>query len=93
MSIIYCEKHSIRWDSNRVEACSVCANEPEPTSKSQFKRMTAQGYMSEMERKFADAIIAMVEAGWLLHNEKGMTDAQKKCLEAYILAKQEKGNE
>ena len=49
--------------------------------------------MSERERKFADAIIAMVEAGWLLHNEKGMTNAQKKCLEAYILAKKEREND
>ena len=49
--------------------------------------------MSERERKLADAIIAMAEDGWLLHSEEGMTDAQKKCLEAYILAKKEKGNE
>ena len=29
MSIIYCEKHSIRWDSDRKEGCPECLNEPE----------------------------------------------------------------
>ena len=28
MSIIYCEKHDRRWDSDRLEMCPVCENEP-----------------------------------------------------------------
>ena len=28
MSIIYCEKHDRRWDSDRLDMCPVCENEP-----------------------------------------------------------------
>ena len=28
MSIIYCEKHDRRWDSDHLEMCPVCENEP-----------------------------------------------------------------
>ena len=106
MSIIYCEKHDRRWDSDRLEMCPECENEPEkpdllpkfytpsqkcsqcgesikyieangcpercgrpaktpatprampiqPTSRSQFKRMTAQGAidpeLSEVDEAF-----------------------------------------
>ena len=28
MSIIYCERHSIKWDSDRKDECPACENEP-----------------------------------------------------------------
>ena len=28
MSIMYCEKHDRRWDSDRLEMCPICENEP-----------------------------------------------------------------
>ena len=30
MSIIYCEKHDRRWDSDKLDECPLCENEPAP---------------------------------------------------------------
>lgn len=35
MSIIYCEKHDQRWDSDKLEECPLCENEPAPSSSEQ----------------------------------------------------------
>lgn len=29
MSIIYCEKHDRRWDSDKLDECPQCENEPQ----------------------------------------------------------------
>lgn len=36
-------------------------------------------------RILRDAVIAMAEEGWLLFGPEGMSEAQKKCYEAYKL--------
>lgn len=30
MSIIYCERHDLKWDSDRKDECPACENEPTP---------------------------------------------------------------
>ena len=29
MSIIFCDKHSVKWDSDKLDECPKCENEPE----------------------------------------------------------------
>lgn len=45
------------------------------------------GY-SERAASLEEAIVAMVEDGWLYHGPEGMSEAQEKCYSAYILVKQ-----
>lgn len=35
MSIMYCEKHDSRWDSDYLECCPLCENSPEPSADEQ----------------------------------------------------------
>lgn len=41
------------------------------------------GY-AEHAAMLENAIVAMVQDGWLYHGPEGMSDAQKKCYSAYI---------
>ncbi len=34
MSIIYCERHDLKWDSDRKDECPACENEPPQMNKS-----------------------------------------------------------
>lgn len=37
MSIIYCEKHNRRWDSDRVEECPICIDQPEHSTEDDYQ--------------------------------------------------------
>ena len=39
MSIMYCEKHDRRWDSNKLEECSLCENDTTKNAISWFWRL------------------------------------------------------
>ena len=140
MSIIYCEKHDRRWDSDRLEMCPVCENEPEkpdllpkfytpsqkcsqcgeyieyieangcpercgrlakapatpsatpiqPASRSQFKRMTVQGYVSERERKLQAMLLTVLDQVDYTDGACGLTEMVGAVLpkEVIVLARE-----
>ena len=53
MSIIYCEKHDRRWDSDRLEMCPVCENGPMFPNDAGYSAPIEQP-MSERERKLVE---------------------------------------
>ena len=64
MSIIYCKKHSQKWDSDRVDECPVCENEhPEVSDDELVKRLRGKGgHFYELRHEAADRIEANLEA-------------------------------
>ena len=53
MSIIYCDKHDRKWDSDKLDICPVCETEPEETT-SELERELAAG-----KRALADDAVVM----------------------------------
>lgn len=74
MSIIYCEKHDRRWDSDRLEECPECENEPKEaaqqvgvSSQPQTISKTIAESPAVSARAFPDCVKCGLEARLLLH--------------------------
>ena len=53
MSIMYCEKHHRRWDSDKLDECPDCEHEPEPQT---LKRpITPEKLIGVVRRVIAEA--------------------------------------
>ncbi len=63
MSIIYCEKHDRRWDSDFKEDCPMCENEPNP-SLLEILRLIPQWYEGGTWRQMFDEAVAQTRLWW-----------------------------
>ncbi len=60
------------------------------TQKNETKSAVAPSGLNEgleLMTLLKDAVVAMVEDGWLYHGPEGMNEAQQKCYVAYIAIK------
>lgn len=66
MSIIYCEKHDRRWDSDYLEMCPLCECEPEENDMNTPNQ--TKEWLKFRKSQFADTShIQTCRAAWLNH--------------------------
>ena len=53
MSIIYCERHDLRWDSDRKDECPACENE---SSQIRGTNMTSRQELAAMKRVVRESL-------------------------------------
>ena len=69
MSIMYCEKHDRKWDSDRLGFCPLCENEPsklEEALDQEIKWCCANRDTSGKDKSFEDGFIAGLKQAGIL---------------------------